>query len=210
MYESAYNDTKPAGQHRDEFKYAVKKIEIKRKPETNRLGYIGHVRAGQGIELIFDALVEARELKLDMIGHGQALDYYKKLAQTKKIAERITFYGFVKEEAQMKHIISRWEMGLAVYDPSPTNLTYYTEPSKVKMYLQHKLPIIMTKITYISKELEEFHAGVTVDYNKQSLINGIKEIQKNYTYIADGIELLRDKYEFFRYYDSHLRFLNNI
>ncbi len=210
MYEEVYKVAKPSWQHRDEFKYAVKKISVKRQPVRNLLGYIGHVRSGQGIEIIFDALSQCVNLNLEMIGHGQVLDEYKKMAEEKGISQRIKFYGFVKDAGKMAEIISRWEIGMAVYDPSPNNLTFYTEPSKVKTYIQYKVPVIMTKITYISRELENTGAGLTVDYNGASIVEAIGKIQDKYTEFENGVQLLQDKYEFFRYYDTHLRFLTEI
>ncbi len=210
MYESVYKVAKSPGQHRDEFRYAVKKINIERKPEKNLMGYVGHLRPGQGIEVIFNALEKQPQLRLEIVGHGQILDHYKKLAAEKNIDARVKFYGFIKDEVMMEKIISRWEAGLAVYDTSPNNLTYYTEPSKVKTYIQYKLPVIMTKITYISKEIEKFRAGIAIEYTPEALTAAITNIQSNYLEFEKGIELLRDKYEFFRYYDTHLRFLRGI
>lgn len=210
MYEEVYQVQQPKGQLREEFKYAIKKTDAPRNPNPKQLGYIGHVRTGQGIEKIFDALAKNDSYKLDMIGHGQMLEHYKALAKEKGIAQRVTFHGFVKEEQDMMKIMESWVAGLAVYDPSPTNLTYYTEPSKVKMYLQYKLPVIMTKITYISQELEVFKAGVTIDYTPEAILQAAEKIGKDYNTYAKGVSKINDKYEFMEYYDSHLQFLHEL
>lgn len=210
MYEEVYGVPRVKGQHRDELKYAIKKITIQREPVLNQMGYIGNVRLGQGLEVIFEALQKNPHLKLDMIGHGERLPTYKELAAKKGVSDRIVFHGFVEKDEDMKNIISRWQIGLAVYDPSPTNMTYYTEPSKVKMYLQYGIPVIMTKITYISQELVATKAGETVDYNAESLLAAIERMQIQYNQYSDGVESLRDKYELTKYYDKHLRFLSHL
>lgn len=194
--------------HRDLLHYGIKKIIFKKNPQNNLFGYVGNLRDGQGIELLFDLLKKNPQLKLAIIGSGNKLDDYKKIASHMKINHQIRFYGFVETEKKMIQIVSKWQIAFAPYEPKKDNLTFYAEPSKIKLYLQYRLPVIMTNITYIAKELKDYKAGEIVDYSISSIEDAIKKIQNNYTVYLNGVERLIERYEYNRYYDEKFTFIS--
>lgn len=198
-----------SGYHRDMILYGIKKTKNERNPKKNLLGYLGNLREGQGLELIFTLLHKDKELKLEIIGQGSYMDVLKEQVKKLRIDNQVLFHGFVDNEI-LPNILSRWEIGLAPYDPSPLNMTYYAEPSKVKLYLQHHIPVIMTNITYLAKDIVELKAGECIEYNSESLYKAIRTMQKNYTPYQKGVEKLIDKYEYRRYYDKQFSFIRTI
>ncbi len=196
-------------QHRSMLLYGIKKIQIKNDREKNLLGYIGQLRPGQGVELLFQVLKNNPKLHLDIIGSGILLEKLKQKATEMQINEYVTFYGFLDENS-MEDIVKRWEIAVAPYDPNPENMTFYAEPSKVKLYLQYHLPVIMTSITYMSDEIKKYKGGVVVTYDVSSILRAIETIQKSYSSYKKGVEQLIDKYEYNTYYDKHFKFLSTL
>jgi glycosyltransferase involved in cell wall biosynthesis len=190
--------------------YGLMKRHIIKRPQENLLGYIGVLRKGQGLEIVFESLKSNPLLNLEIIGEGPALADLKRTVSALDLQKRVTFYGLVQQEDVIVNIVKRWQIGLAPYDPSKQNMTYYTEPSKIKFYLEYRLPIIMTKITYIAKVLEKYQAGVCIDYTSTSLNEAIVKIQRNYGRYTAGVDKLIDIYEYHSLYDKQFKFFEHI
>lgn len=190
--------------------YGLTKKNIVKKTQNNLLGFIGVLRKGQGLEIVFEYLKKNSQFKLEIIGEGPALSNLKETVNVLELNNRVKFYGFVQKEKKIINIVKKWQIGLAPYDPSPFNMTYYADPSKVKFYLEYKLPVIMTKITYMANELQKYHGGVCIDYNYISLKQAIKKIQKNYDYFLTGVNKLINVYGYDALYDKQFKFFRTI
>lgn len=201
---------KKADGNRDFWVFGIKRRRIKKITEPNLLGYIGVLRDGQGLEIIFEALKRNTELKLEIMGDGPLFQNLKETSSKFGLSSRIKFWGLVQEEKKIIAIVKRWQIGLAPYDPSIFNMTLYGDPSKIKFYLEYKLPVIMTKITYLHKEIEKYNAGITIDYSTASLMQAVSKIQKNYDYFLAGVDKLIDRYEYTSLYDKQFEFFRNI
>ncbi|MCL4374587.1 glycosyltransferase [Patescibacteria group bacterium] len=211
LLESILRTGKPkvAG-NRDYWIHGVVKKPVVKKPIHNLMGYVGVLRNGQGLEMVFTVLQQNPRLKLEIIGEGPALSNLKATVTALKLERHIKFYGLVQEENIITNIVKRWQIGLAPYDPSPLNMTYYTDPSKVKFYLEYRLPVIMTKITYMADELRHYHGGICIDYDSSSLGRAIGRIQDRYDFFLAGVDKLVDVYEYHTLYDRQFRFFRNI
>lgn len=198
--------------YRDIIPYGIKKLQFKKNPIKNLLGYVGNLRPGQGIELIFEVLHKNKDLELEIIGSKSSSMMQQLTKLTKKLAieKRVKFLGFLPNEKDIIAVVKRWQMGLAPYYPDPKNLSFYAEPSKIKFYLQYKLPVIMTKITSLYVELEKFNAGISIDYSNKLLIQAIRKIQKNSNVFLTGVDKLIDIYEYNDLYDKKFKFVRNI
>ena len=174
------------GQLRDMIFYGIKKMNFKKTVKPNLLGYVGNLREGQGVELILDILKKNKNLKLEIMGEGILLNKIKKIVSGMNLINRVKFLGFV-DGNKVVHIVKNWQLGLAPYDPSPAkNMTFYADPSKIKFYLQYQLPVIMTKVTYIADEIEQYKAGICIDYTEKSLEQAIYKIQHNQSNYLKG------------------------
>lgn len=204
-----FKETKKDG-NRNYWIFGIKKQSVTKKTEQNLLGYIGVLRQGQGVDIIFEALQKNKKLKLEIIGDGPLLLSLKEEAKKYGIASRVNFLGLINDENKILSIVNKWQIGLAPYDPRLSNMTFYAEPSKIKFYLEYRLPVIMTKITYMAKELEKYHGGICIDYNSSSIQKAIKKIQANYDYFVSGVDKLTNDYEYCALYDRQFKFLETI
>jgi|GEM_PF-3551851 len=201
---------KPVDGNRDCWVFGIENKNIKKNVIENLMGYIGVLRSGQGLDIILNALKTNENLTLEVIGDGPSFNYLKNEIEKLNLTNRVKLFGLVKDEKQISDIVGRWQIGLAPYDPGKTNMTYYAEPSKIKFYLEYQLPVIMTRVTYIHKELEKFQAGINIDFNSDSLLKAIDHIQKHYGKFSAGAKRLAKNYEFGPLYDRQFKFMTNI
>ena len=152
------------------------------------IGHFGVLKRSQGLDLFFDNLEDIMtkipNLKVEIIGSGPDEEYFKERA---KKFSMVKFYGFVEQDKKINRIINNWSIGLATYVPGESNGAYWTDPSKVKAYINHGVPVITTYATGFSKEIRRYKAGLIVDYyNSNEFIKAIlmilsrqKEFKRN-------------------------------
>ncbi len=174
------------------------------------MGYVGVLRHGQGTEIIFDALQKNPKLRLEIIGEGPLFKTLKGEVKKRNLSGRVVFWGLIQDEKKVIDIIKRWEVALAPYDPHNSNMTYYTEPSKIKFYLEYGIPIVMTKVTHMAPQIDKYNAGISINYTADDLLHAIEKIQKNHTAYATGVQKLAHKYNYIPLYNKAFKFLTTI
>lgn len=169
-----------------------------------KIGFIGVLREQQGLELMFSYLQKYNKAVLEIVGSGYKLNYYKNLARKMRISKKIKFYGYVEN---LDDVTSKWDMGIALYENSSSNVSLYCEPVKIKNYLEFGLPVITTKTTYIVEELEANNAGIGIDETPESFDSALEKITANYSRYRKGVLGMLKKYEYNGHYNKILKFM---
>ncbi len=178
---------------------------INKNKNTILLGFIGIVKKGQGLENLFNFLKQSRNILLEIIGEGPELSYYKSLAKEINIESKVKFWGFL-EQYKLKNIFKKWDIGAALYDDSKMNVSKYCDPGKIKLFLEHGLPVITTKTTYFYKIIEKYHAGRIIA-SVTDLNQAVKDIKNDYESYLNGVNKIVKKYNFKTVYDNYFSFL---
>lgn len=173
-----------------------KKINYQKK--SFYIGHMGMLKSGQGLDLLFDSLPELIELfpslQVEIIGSGPEESYFKKRAR--KFTKHVKFYGFIEKDDEVDRLIRRWSIGIATYKPEPWSEHYWTDPSKIKAYINQGTPVITTNVPDFSKEVSSFKAGKVIDYNKEALIKAIKNLRLHNTFYSKNAYKLAQKYNY--------------
>jgi len=157
---------------------------IRRAPPSqvipSRLVYMGSLRQGQGIQLAVEAFSEIkRELsqaELVIVGNGPLEKELKSNVTKLGLDYCVTFTGQIPSHEEVERILTTCGIGLAPYEPSTDNYTQYTEPGKVKVYLACGLPVVITRVPEIARDIEQSGAGVVIDYNAHDLAVAIETL----------------------------------
>ncbi len=159
--------------------------ELPAQPEPQRLAYMGHVQKKSGIQMllaVMPALIQQfPQVRLDVIGGGPYLSELQRQACESGLDERVTFHGFIDDHTDLEKILMQCGVGVALYDPASADFSYLADPGKPKVYLACGLPVVITDVPEIAKEIEERGAGSVVGYNAE-------EIQKALSAILTGHE----------------------
>lgn len=204
------NNSAPASKQkvRQVVSFGIKDLEIKSNPKKNTVGYIGNLRPGQGLEFLLEAARINKKLSIDFIGDGPLREDLERKVKLNKLSKRVKFYGFVTNE-ELYTIISRWQIAIAPYIPNKNNPTMYTEPGKIKLYIELGLPVIMTKVSYIYKDLVKYNAGIVIAFNQESFLNALERLQKNYKKYKTGVAMYKKANLYEEYYAKKFNFLEN-
>ena len=178
---------------------------IKKNMLPLKLVFFGVVKRSQGLDSVFQAEQTLRDhfkhVELHIIGGGPDLAYYQGVAMTSPLHTK--FYGYIKSEQQIQRILSNCHIGLATYVPDKSNVSYYTDPSKIKLYLSMGLPVITTDVFTFSEEIRSRQAGVIIRYNSPSeFIAAIDTIMRSYSQYQTQAYALSSTYYYNKIYKS--------
>ena len=147
------------------------------------LAYLGTLRKGQGLELLLDAMPRVLErvpdANLVIVGSGPLEEELKSRCDDLGIGEATKFLGFVSDHREVEKILCKSALGIAIYEPTYDNFTYYADPGKVKIYAACGLPLIITDVPEIARELTSCRAGIVVEYDARSVADTIASVLLN-------------------------------
>lgn len=144
--------------------------------DKSSIVYAGQLIENHGIKLIIEAVKEVSNIlpyvKLKILGEGPLGRWINDQIKTLGLIHTVEFLGFV-DERRFRDILSRCAIGLAPYSSELETFARYTDPSKIKTYLNFGLAVITTKVPSISGYLEKNRAGIIINYDKSELVDAI-------------------------------------
>lgn len=165
--------------------YDNEKINIKNTENIDlyHLIYTGAMRESTGPELTIRTMPRLikkfPKIRLTMIGAGKDTEELKKLIKDLKISKYVNFLGYVANFWDLVEIMSKHSIGLAPYKPMLDSFSFYSDPSKIKLYMSCGLPVITTNMTTMSNLIAKTHSGIIIDYSEESLSNAVTKMLDN-------------------------------
>ena len=145
-----------------------------------RLVFIGHVLEKQGLQLAIEAMSSLVErfpdIELVVIGDGPYLDEIRRLVDDLGIDAAVTFTGFVESQHDVEAYLVTASIGLATYLPTPDTFTFYADPGKIKLYLAAGLPVCVTSVPAIARDLEQRRCAVVVEPTAGSVAEHVADL----------------------------------
>lgn len=173
------------------------------------LVFLGVIKKSQGLDLIFSAVNELKmkfpKLTVHIFGGGPDENYFRQLALDLSIP--VIFHGYIHNDKKLDLMLSRYHIGIAPYQRDPGNVSYYSDPSKIKRYLSCGLPVITTDVFQFSREIQLNNAGIVIRYSIHDVVSAVQTIMKSYLQYRRNSMNLGKRYayqELYRYLFSGL------
>jgi glycosyltransferase involved in cell wall biosynthesis len=163
-------------------------VESDHKHDRNVIVYFGTINKNKGSELfipIAKSLIEKGNDKFlfKIIGGGKVLQGLKDDIKSNNLDKYFDVVGRIDKQGDVDKILLTCGVALAPYYPEDkNNFSYYSDPGKVKIYLGCGLPIVITDVPPIAKELENNNSGIISEYNSSDFADKILKIQENYEF----------------------------
>ncbi|MBW2050318.1 MAG: methyltransferase domain-containing protein [Deltaproteobacteria bacterium] len=160
----------------------VKGVRALPPEEINRyeIVYMGHLRERQGIEHLIDAmpriLREVPEARLLIIGKGHLMEPLQRRARALGISDRVQFTGYIEDHSRLLNRLARCAVGVAPYVDDGRTYTRYADPGKPKAYISAGLPVVITRVPEVWKEIEEHGCGLAIGREPDALPEGLAAI----------------------------------
>lgn len=173
--------------------YETKNINVLPANKINLFNmiYAGALRESMGPQLAIESMPylikKFPNIKLTIVGMGKYEGALKNLIKELNINKHIDFIGFIPSFKKLTDTIASKSIALAPYKPTPGSFSFYSDPSKIKLYMCCGLPVITTDVTAMTKLIYKTKSGVIIDYTKDSLLKAI-------TYLLSS----KQRYEFYK------------
>ncbi len=175
---------------------------VPRKTLPIKLIFIGVIKKSQGLDIIFDAGEILTKLfpgiSLSVIGGGPDKEYFLERARDSGLTTQ--FFGYMDDPERMRKIVSNCHIGIAPYVPEKGNVSYYSDPSKVKDYLSSGLPVITTGVFQFSDEIARTRSGLVIPYDKGKFIHAVSIIAASYPQYARRARAQSKRYDYKKLY----------
>ncbi len=175
---------------------------IKRKFDKDNFTilFVGLIKESQDLKFLFDFLKEHKNYKLKIIGvcTGNLYAKYSRIIEKNGMRDQVYFPNRFFSDKELEEVSKACQVGIALYDITPTNGTYYTDPGKVKTYASLGLPIIMSNMSAIAPYIKRFNCGILVKNDEMELEKALLDMKKNYTKYLQGLE----KFNKYFYYET--------
>ena len=114
-------------------------------------------------------------------------------------------YGSINNHTIVEKILMSCGMAIVLYSSiDKNNFSFYTDLGKVKFYLGCGLPIVITDVPPIAKDIKKNQSGLIAEYNSVDLCNKIICILDNYEIFKNNA------LEFGKIFDWNLIFRNSL
>lgn len=145
--------------------------------------FMGILLKKQGIQLIITALPLIRKevpgIRLTIIGKGPYEEELKRLVAKHKLSSHVEFLGYIKDHREVENRIAKAAVAIALYDKKYDTFSYYADPGKIKNYLGAGVPIVMTDVPFVARQVVESKCGFIIRYNKEELAKTISGFLRN-------------------------------
>lgn len=143
------------------------------KRDQNTIVFMGHILEKQGLDEVIRALPIIKrkipKIKLRVIGTGPHLSKLRALVTSFKVSNHVEFLGYVKSHKEIERILAKNMIAVATYKPDPKSFTYFADPGKVKNYLAAGLPVLITDVPPIAKEITKRKCALLCEYNPEDI-----------------------------------------
>lgn len=189
-------------------------LEARRnEPESNiertSIGYIGRLNEEIGLDLVIEAMEDIVDtvpgVTLKIIGSGDKEQLLRLIVHEKGLDGNVVFYGFMSDRDKANEILSRCALSVAPYVPGVAYSIQYTDPAKVKEYIECGTPVIITKVPELAGEIEEKKAGIAVDYDRKEMADAILKLLTDdelWHEYRKNISQLAEMYDYVKLYDK--------
>lgn len=135
--------------------------------------YMGTILKKQGIQLVLKTIKplakKIKNIQFTIIGKGPYEPVLQALTKKLGIEKHVTFLGYVESHEEMENRIAQAGIAVALYDKINDSFSYYADPGKIKNYLGAGVPVIMTDVPFVARQVEKEKCGLIVKYNEKDL-----------------------------------------
>lgn len=165
------------------------KVNKTLKFDKNKFVFIGHMRTGQGLELLITCMADVikivPEANLLVIGGGPLENKLKGKVKSLEMENNIKFCGFIEKFFDIKKLIQDAAFAVAPYEDDNKSLARFTDPGKPKDYLASGLPVVITKVPQVAYEIDRRKCGLAINYNKDDLSKAIITLLTNSSLLTE-------------------------
>ena len=167
----------------DEVKNFESKIELLGNKEKLKVGYVGHLYKGRGIETIIECAKKIDDMTFHIVGGLKVdIDYWKEYLKNTNL-NNIYFYGFVTPNETKKYLnsfdilLAPYQNKVSVFGNHESDTSKFMSPLKIFEYMSHKKPIVASDLPVIREVLNKSNSILVKSDDIKLWINSIEKLK---------------------------------
>jgi len=177
--------------------------------------YFGGIVKSKGAELFIPIAKKllARQItnfKFECIGPGQIEDLKKEIIEN-NLTPYFKVYGPIEDMKTIEQKLLTYGVAIApYYSQDKNNFSFYADPGKVKIYLGAGLPIVITDVPPIAKDIVKQQAGLIAEYSATDFADKIIQIwaPQNYSNFRKNAIIMGQRFAWSKIFNSALSHLD--
>ena len=186
----------------DEVRDLKNKAKLLGNEENLKVGYVGHLYRGRGIETIIECAKKINDMTFHLVGGlKRDIEYWK--SYSKKIQlDNVYFYGFVSPKEAIKYknsfdiFLAPYEKKVSVFGSHVTDTSKFMSPLKIFEYMSHNKPMIASDFPVIREVLNEKNSILVDCDNIEGWVSSIKKLQYEKNRVLISNQALNDFYNY--------------
>lgn len=142
--------------------------------------FVGTLMQRTGAQMVIGSipyvLKKIPDFKLIIVGKGSFRDNLEKQVTKMGLEKYVEFKGFIESHKDVENLVASCAVGMATYTNDGSELTFYADPGKTKLYLGAGIPVIMTNAFYNANDIANSGAGVIVKESEKEIAEAIIKI----------------------------------
>ena len=151
--------------------------------ERHTLVFMGHLLEKQGVQLVLEAIPRIVEsipdFRFKVIGDGEHASVLHAFAKQLGVQQYVDFLGLIADDQEMERQIARSGAAIAPYIRSLDTFTQFgADPGKIKIYLGCGVPILVTDVPWIAREIETRGCGLIISEELEDIVPKVTKLLK--------------------------------
>ena len=150
--------------------------------------YMGTLLKKQGVQLVirtFNRIIKKfPKARFLIIGSGEYKTNLEILTKKLGLEKYVIFTGYL-DDNETKQKIAKAHVAVAPYNKEEDIFTYYADPGKVKYYLSLGIPLIITDVPLVAKDIAKEKCGLVINYDEKELYIAVDKFFSDYEFSID-------------------------
>lgn len=150
--------------------------------------YMGTLLKKQGVQLVIKAfnriIKKFPKARFLIIGSGEYKNNLEILTKKLGLEKHVIFTGYL-DDNETKEKIAKAHIAVAPYNKKEDIFTYYADPGKVKYYLSLGIPLIITDVPSVAKDIAKEKCGLVINYDEKELTKAIEKYFSDFKFSID-------------------------
>jgi len=165
------------------------KVDSKENFDPYRLVYVGGLHPTDGVDCLVEAMPRILEKvpKARLVIVGDGIDAPKLRGRAKELGleKNIKFTGLIGNPTEVEDLLASCALGIVPYRKDHLSLKHFNDPSKPRLYLGCGLPVIITDVPEVAKDIHQRKAGLIIDWTPSALADAVVSLLTDQAKLAE-------------------------
>ncbi len=165
------------------------RVDSKESFDPHRLVYVGALHPTDGVDCLVEAMPQILEkvpqAKLVIVGDGIDAPKLRDRVQELGLEKNIEFLGTIGNPTEIENLLASSALGIVPYRKDHLSLKHFNDPSKPRLYLGCGLPVVITDVPEVAKEIHQRKAGMIIDWSPAALAEAVVSLLTDQVKLAE-------------------------